>query len=249
VNGSRRTRTICERDLRFTKASKILDHADPNLPFADAVSITFRFQKNDERNSVVTMYATGDPLLCPVRAWAAIITSLLQLPKCSDTVTVNTMFSQSRRPTPDNPGVFQSLTGIQRTALIRRAVTHLGFARLGVHPSECGTHSIRSGAAMAMHLSNVPAYTIMLIGRWSSDAFLVYLRPQVLQFTRQVSSRMIEHSDFFSMPDHTKSAPSTDPNQISRRAPLVPINPSSGTGTRPHQHQRLIPSTPFNIHT
>eukprot|EP00978_Attheya_sp_CCMP212_P021308 scaffold62029_cov65-Attheya_sp.AAC.1 len=43
---------------------------------------------------------------------------------------------------------------------------------------DIGTHSIRSAAAMAMYLAGVPVFTIMLIGRWSRDAFLHYIRRQ-----------------------------------------------------------------------
>jgi hypothetical protein len=41
-----------------------------------------------------------------------------------------------------------------------------------------------------MHMAGVPVYTIMLIGRWSSDAFLIYLRTQVMQFTQRISIGM-----------------------------------------------------------
>ena len=41
---------------------------------------------------------------------------------------------------------------------------------------EVGTHSIRFGAAMAMYLGGVPVFAIMMIGRWSSDAFMKYIR-------------------------------------------------------------------------
>jgi len=37
---------------------------------------------------------------------------------------------------------------------------------------------------MAMYLTNTPIYMIMLIGRWTSDAFLHYIRLQVQDFTR-----------------------------------------------------------------
>ena len=43
---------------------------------------------------------------------------------------------------------------------------------------------------MAMYMANVPVYTIMLIGRWCSNAFLVYLRKQVKEFTAGVSRLM-----------------------------------------------------------
>ncbi len=49
------------------------------------------------------------------------------------------------------------------TTLIQKAVA--GTDRLSLTPAECGTHSIRSSAAMAMHMAGVPVYTIMLTGR------------------------------------------------------------------------------------
>ena len=36
---------------------------------------------------------------------------------------------------------------------------------------------------MDVFLGECPVYTIMLIGRWSSDAFLRYIRKQVEQFS------------------------------------------------------------------
>jgi len=56
---------------------------------------------------------------------------------------------------------------------------------------ELGTHSIRSGATMAMFLASVPIFTIMLIDRWYSDAFLHYIRCQVQVFSLGVSC--LEH--------------------------------------------------------
>jgi hypothetical protein len=50
-----------------------------------------------------------------------------------------------------------------------------GSACLGFKPHEVGVHSLQSGAAMEMYLGEIPVYTIMLIGRWSSDAFLHYI--------------------------------------------------------------------------
>ncbi len=51
---------------------------------------------------------------------------------------------------------------------LRAHVAAMGRARLGFGPLEIGTHSIRSAAAMSMFLADVPVYTIMLLGRWSS---------------------------------------------------------------------------------
>ena len=43
---------------------------------------------------------------------------------------------------------------------------------------------------MAMFLSRVPTIIIMRIGRWSSEAFLEYIREQVESFTFGVSRKM-----------------------------------------------------------
>jgi hypothetical protein len=76
--------------------------------------------------------------------------------------------------------------------LVLRAVSKAaGSARLGFEPSKLGTHSLCSGAAMEMYLAGVPVYTIMLIGRWSSNAFLQYICKQVKQFLQHVAKQML----------------------------------------------------------
>jgi hypothetical protein len=52
---------------------------------------------------------------------------------------------------------------------------------------------------MAMYLSGVPVFTIMLLGRWSSDAFLRYIRKQVQEFISGISSKMIHKEEFFTV--------------------------------------------------
>ena len=54
---------------------------------------------------------------------------------------------------------------------------------------------------MAMYLSGEPVFTIMLIGRWSSDAFLRYIRKQVQQFSRNVAKNMNKCRFFWHVPE------------------------------------------------
>jgi hypothetical protein len=42
---------------------------------------------------------------------------------------------------------------------------------------------------------------IMIFGRWSSDAFLVYIHPQVLEWTNNMSRDMICHDSFLDATD------------------------------------------------
>jgi hypothetical protein len=55
---------------------------------------------------------------------------------------------------------------------LRDAVGGIREICLGIKKEDIGTHLIRSGVAMAMYLGECPVFMIMLIGRWSSNAFL-----------------------------------------------------------------------------
>jgi len=54
--------------------------------------------------------------------------------------------------------------------------------------------------AMAMCLNHVPVHTIVLLGRWSSDAFLPHIRQQVTDFGSNVASKMIQTPRFHHVP-------------------------------------------------
>ena len=77
------------------------------------------------------------------------------------------------------------------TNALQDAISVIGEAVLNIKTSEVGTHSIQSGGAMAMFLGGCPVFMIMLIGRWSSDAFMKYIRKQIEEFSHDVSQRMI----------------------------------------------------------
>ena len=72
---------------------------------------------------------------------------------------------------------------------------------LGFTGADVGNHSIRSALAMALYLSKRLISTIMLLGRWSSDAFLLYIRRQVQEFSAGVSADMVSQESFFTIPD------------------------------------------------
>jgi hypothetical protein len=63
---------------------------------------------------------------------------------------------------------------------------------------------------MSMFLSGTPVYTIMLIGRWSSDAFMRYSRKQVLATSHGISARMLTYEDFFMIPDFVHNSADGD---------------------------------------
>jgi hypothetical protein len=60
---------------------------------------------------------------------------------------------------------------------------------------------------MAMYLSGVPIFSIMLIGRWSSTAILNCIRKQVQEFLHGISLKMIEVQLFKHVQNQTETNP------------------------------------------
>ena len=217
----RRTNILKLKNIRFFSKGQIILHNHPDLALSDTVTVTFEFQKSDERNESVTMHRSGDPTLCPVISWASIGRRILSYPGCNDNTTVNTIFTNGKSSTISSATVRVKL---------RSAAREVGEAILGFKPDDIGTHSIRSGGAMAMYLAQIPTFTIMMIGRWSSDAFLRYIRRQVEQFSLNVSSKMLRHESYFTTPDFQPT--------VSRHDTRMPDDPRNfatrfvGGGTR-----------------
>jgi hypothetical protein len=131
-------------------------------------------------------------VICPVITWAKIVQCIRRYPDSSDSYTVNTY--------KDKNGSTHLLSGPQLLKQIRLATTAIGHETFGFHPKDIGFYSTRSGAAVAMYLSGVPVFTIMLLGRWSSDAFLRYICKQVKEFSSAINSKMVKKDDFFTIP-------------------------------------------------
>jgi hypothetical protein len=133
-----------------------------------------------------------------VKVWAKIIQRLHSYPNTNKDTQVNSFY---------NDGEKHLITGRLLLKQLRRATTTIGKDTLGFSADQIALHSARSGAAMAMYLAGVPVYTIMLIGRWSSDAFLLYIRKQVQEFSRYISQKMISNENFFTIPEISNEDP------------------------------------------
>jgi hypothetical protein len=106
------------------------------------------------------------------------------------------------------------ITSKQIMNALRDAVSAIGEDSLHIAANKISTHSIRSGAAMAMFLWGCPVFLIMMINRWSSNAFLRYIRKQVKEFNHDVSQKMLTHMFHRHIPNYTSPTVShLDPRQ------------------------------------
>ncbi len=188
----KQTKLLCLRNIRFLKDRHLLSASSDNLELADSDAITFEMQKNDMKHETVIHGRTDNANLCPVLQWARLVHRIWTYPGVTEDTPVCTIGHHGR---------LKQITSRHTITALCAACASIGSAKLGFEPSEIGTYLLRSGAAMEMYLADILVYTIMLIGRWSSDAFLKYIQKQVKQFSKHLSKQMIQFRSFQTIPD------------------------------------------------
>ena len=137
--------------------------------------------KKDERNDTVTHLTKKHATFCPLWAWVALVQQIWSYSGTCPETPVSAVWRS---------GKIQHVTSCELVEALRSTVIKIGEDSLGFKADNIGTHSIRLGSAMAMYLEECPVYTIMMIGCWSSDAFLCYIQKQIEQFSHNVAQRM-----------------------------------------------------------
>ena len=128
----RRTNILKLRCLRFFKDGRELQHSDPYLVYADCVSITFEWQKKDERNDTVTQLASENIILCPVRQWAALVKRIRKYPGSTSDTPVSAVWKNHK---------IEHVASTEILAALRDAIRSIGEDKLGLKAEQVGTHS------------------------------------------------------------------------------------------------------------
>ena len=148
--------------------------------------ITFDNQKNAIRGETDSHFRSESAAVCPVKAGNDIFLRLHNQ-GCDPPAPISDY--------PSNHGLC-SISASHIISVIRAKCLRVGAARLGFTLENVGTHSLRSGGAMAMHLAEVPDRTLMAIGRWRSLGFMVYIQQQISSFSTGVSVKMSQQPWF-----------------------------------------------------
>jgi hypothetical protein len=192
-----KTKVLGIGHITFRDIRKRILSQDCVLALIEYVTVTFVDQKNGQKMDSRTQQRTGDRVLCPVLQLHSLVTRILRTLPNTPTTTISTI---------QLAGKVVRITSALLLQQIRSTCFLCGgFKNFGFHPSEIGTHSMRSGGAMALFLNDHPVHKIMIFGRWSSDAFLVYIRPQVLEWTNQMSKDMIKFDTFLDASDNRRA--------------------------------------------
>ncbi len=103
------------------------------LHLADCVSVTFERQKNDRKSDAVTQWRAKDPILCPMKIWALIVTRILLYKGMHKNSPVSLVLHRKK---------LISVTSEMITNIIQDGVVAIGETELGIKHWEIGTQSI-----------------------------------------------------------------------------------------------------------
>ena len=214
--GTTRKRILQKGGIRFYRKLRELRHDSGILHLADKISSTVRTQKNGVKNATVTQWRTTTTL-CPVNIWAEITIRLDSYSGTTSVTPVNTVWVEHHKTT---------ITSQMTTNSLRAGTLSFGEERLGFLHKEVSTHSIRSGFAMELYPAKVYPETIMIMGRWASSAFLRYIRIQVSDISKGISTLMTNNHAFYTIPEikvvyHTPGKPDTDPQETKQKRTII----------------------------
>lgn len=209
VQNERVTEQVTLGDIVFRDdRNAIVPQGDGDLEGkSNFVTIRFANQKNRSRNERRTLKRTGCEILCPVRAWARTVARLRaeSVEPLSDSTTISSYIIQ---------GEVYEVRSDQVLQLLRLSCdANDGANRYGIRSDELGTRSIRAGAAMALALGeDGTEKEIRRLGRWKSNSFMDYIRPQVLEFAGDTAKTMIQTSSFRDLGEYSPRRKRSSPN-------------------------------------
>jgi hypothetical protein len=164
---------IQDAKLRIDTREYEIYHSSP-MEFSDVTSASLTFTTQKKR--VISQGRCGDLLVCPCRATARRIQHLLQHRQPPNTSLCN--FFHDHTHGMGSPTLIRDA--------LRRGLSTVGQATLGIHPHEIDARSLRAGGATTVLCENVGQNTIQLLGRWKSDAYLhIAANAQVHQHAHQ----------------------------------------------------------------
>ena len=187
-SGSRQTRTVPLRksDITLWKDGQRLDLEAPlnTLLDADGTTVCLENQKNGYRGCTLHHEASGEARFCPVRATARLAYHMRGMPPNTPLGTFH-----------DGAGTTQ-VSAADMRSLLKDTARAQGLEARGFDLARIGTHSLRSGGAMALRLAGYDDASIKKLGRWSSNTYLIYIQTQIAQLSHGVSAGMSRRLNF-----------------------------------------------------
>ena len=150
-------------NIVFRNRAQIMPHESPNLYLAESVSIDFGEQKSNVKDKTLSQDNNNKEALNPVTLFVATVKRLQSYPEFDDSWEIFTFYDGTK---------FSKIASCEIMIDLRSSVDAIVVHILGFTGEDIGNHSVQAFLAMMVYLVREPVYTIMLICRWNSDAFL-----------------------------------------------------------------------------
>ena len=187
-----RTRTISFRlkDITLRRGHNVIAHTAPleELLTATEATLRIRNQKNGVKGQCIHNTCTNTAY-SPIKSLAHRIHHIISNGGGAESA-IATYY--------DKPNVDKAVSYNNISNAVREGAKGIGLftGQYGYTPEDIGTHSLRAGGAMAMHLNGIPSTTIQKQGRWKSQTFLMYIHEQIGSFAAGISLKMATHLPF-----------------------------------------------------
>jgi hypothetical protein len=141
VPGECRTKRLHLGNLKFMFGTP----DGPFLALLDTITITitFEFQMNNKWGKTIVMHCSGNPLPCPIHAWAALIIYILSYPDNSANTFLNAYITLQAANLVSLPGIECELAFASLLVALAPIFLDVNLLTLAATP-------IHSGSAMAM---------------------------------------------------------------------------------------------------
>jgi hypothetical protein len=147
---------------------------------ASRVNLNFTNQKNGEKDECISHGDTDNALLSPLKAALRRIKHLRSRGAAVDTPLHTVLL-------PD--GALKRVTADHINQALKRSCNSIG-EQLGIQASDISARALRAGGAMALLRAKIDPTEIKIMGRWKSDAMMIYLHRSALD-TVTFASKML----------------------------------------------------------
>jgi hypothetical protein len=183
----RLTVPLRKKDILLWHRKKLIPLDSPLelLRRADAATICVANSKNGHKDQTVHHTKTDRAEADPVVAMVHLVYAMRHMGPDTPIGTYRTRNNQTAQ--------------VQATAIrtaIRVGALGDGLASAGYDLNQLGSHSLRSGGAMALHMAGCNADTIKITGRWSSNTYLRYIQSQMGETTEGLAQKMAHAPKF-----------------------------------------------------
>ena len=133
----------------------------------------------EEKINTVKMHRTIDTTLNPLKNWVHTMRRILKIPGAKRSLTISIIAVWAN---------VKKIAGADSSQIIKNTLNTTRKDDLAFVPENFGIHSNCLTTVMAIYLSNMVVFTVILVKQWSPGAFLLNTWKQVQELTVDVST-------------------------------------------------------------